>query len=92
MTPLVALERFRVPAPEQQPAPLPYLREAPWAFDIDLEVELNGTVVARTNTRHLYWSIAQQIAHLTVNGASCDRRLLATAAQSRAPSEARAAA
>jgi fumarylacetoacetase len=26
--------------------------------------------VARTNTRHLYWSIAQQIAHLTVNGAS----------------------
>ena len=34
------------------------------------QVELNGTVVARTNTRHLYWSMAQQIAHLTVNGAS----------------------
>jgi fumarylacetoacetase len=26
--------------------------------------------VARSNTRHLYWSISQQIAHLTVNGAS----------------------
>ena len=26
--------------------------------------------MARTNTRHLYWSIAQQIAHLTSNGAS----------------------
>ena len=54
----------------QAPEPLPYLQEPPWAFDIDLEVELNGNVVARTNTRHLYWSIAQQIAHLTVNGAS----------------------
>jgi fumarylacetoacetase len=31
---------------------------------------LNGTVVARSNARHLYWSIAQQIAHLTSNGAS----------------------
>jgi fumarylacetoacetase len=27
-------------------------------------------VVARSNTRHLYWSVTQQIAHLTVNGAS----------------------
>ena len=33
-------------------------------------MELNGTVVARTNTRHLYWSVAQQVAHLTANGAS----------------------
>ena len=35
-----------------------------------MSVELNGAVIARTNTRYLYWSIAQQIAHLTVNGAS----------------------
>jgi fumarylacetoacetase len=33
-------------------------------------VELNGTVIARTSARHLYWSAAQQLAHLTVNGAS----------------------
>src|SRR3954464_15721986 len=68
--PLGALPARRVPAPPQDPEPLPYLREAPWAFDLPLEVELNGHVVSRTNARHLYWSAAQQIAHLTVNGAS----------------------
>ena len=64
------LAERRVVLPAQDPEPLHYLREPPWAFDIHLEVELNGAVVARRNTRHLYWSIAQQIAHLTVNGAS----------------------
>ena len=39
-------------------------------FDIDLEVELNGEVISRTNARDLYWSLEQQIAHATVNGAS----------------------
>jgi fumarylacetoacetase len=68
VTPLAALQR--VPAPAQEPPPLPYLREPPWAFDVDLEIELNGAVVARTSTRQLYWSAAQQIAHLTANGAS----------------------
>jgi fumarylacetoacetase len=70
VVPLSELDRFRVPAEPQDPEPLPYLREAPWAYDIPLEVELNGTVVIRGNARHLYWSIAQQIAHLTSNGAS----------------------
>jgi fumarylacetoacetase len=70
VVPLSELDRFRVPAAPQDPEPLPYLREAPWAYDIPLEVELNGTVVIRGNARHLYWSIAQQIAHLTSNGAS----------------------
>jgi len=68
---VVPLDAFpRVLAPPQEPEPLPYLREDPWAFDIPLEVELNGHVVSRSNARHLYWSVAQQIAHLTVNGAS----------------------
>jgi fumarylacetoacetase len=70
VVPMEELAGLRVPAPPQEPEPLPYLREEPWAFDIPLEVELNGSVVARSNTRYLYWSIAQQIAHLTVNGAS----------------------
>jgi fumarylacetoacetase len=70
VVPLDELAGRRVPAEPQDPDPLPYLREEPWAYDIPLEVELNGTVIARSNTRHLYWSIAQQIAHLTVNGAS----------------------
>jgi fumarylacetoacetase len=70
VVPLSELADRRVASGAQEPEPLRYLREPPWAFDINLEVELNGAVVARTNTRHLYWSIAQQIAHLTVNGAS----------------------
>jgi fumarylacetoacetase len=70
VVPLTELEGRRAPTAPQEPEPLPYLREEPWAYDIALEVELNGTVIARTNTHHLYWSIAQQVAHSTVNGAS----------------------
>ncbi len=70
VTPLDAIRDRRVPAPAQEPAPLHYLHEEPWAFDLDLEIELAGTVVSRTNARHLYWSPAQQLAHMTVNGAS----------------------
>jgi fumarylacetoacetase len=68
VVPLTDLDRSgREP---QEPAPLPYLREDPWAFEVALALELNGTVLARTNARELYWSAAQQVAHLTVNGAS----------------------
>jgi fumarylacetoacetase len=70
VTPLDAVLDRRVAAPAQEPEPLEYLREDPWALDLDLEIELNGTVIARTSARHLYWSAAQQLAHLTVNGAS----------------------
>jgi fumarylacetoacetase len=70
VVPLSELEGRRVPTEAQEPDPFPYLREEPWAYDIPLEVELNGTVIARSNMRHVYWSIAQQVAHLTVNGAS----------------------
>ncbi len=70
VVPLDALAGARVDLPPQEPEPLPYLREAPWAYDLALEVELNGTVVSRTSARNLYWSVAQQVAHLTVNGAS----------------------
>jgi len=68
VTPLSALPRIAAPA--QRPEPLPYLREPPWALDVALEVELNGAIVARSNARHLYWTPAQMIAHLTANGAS----------------------
>jgi fumarylacetoacetase len=68
---VVPLDTFpRVTREPQEPAPLDYLREPPWALDVALELELNGTVLARTNADQLYWSPAQQIAHLTVNGAS----------------------
>jgi fumarylacetoacetase len=71
VTPLALLEDRFVPSPPQDPEPLAYLR-APgdWALDLELEVELSGTVVSRTNARGLYWTIPQQLAHATVNGAS----------------------
>jgi len=73
VTPLSALEHAWVPGPEQDPEPLPYLRasgERPANLDLDLEIELNGEVISRTNARGLHWSLAQQLAHATVNGAS----------------------
>jgi fumarylacetoacetase len=71
VTPLALLEERRVPAPEQDPEPMPHLRVAgDWAFDVPLDVELNGTVVSRGNARGLYWTMPQQLAHATSNGAS----------------------
>ena len=71
VTPLALLDDRFVPAPDQEPEPLPYLRVGgDWALDVDLEVELSGTVVSRTNARGLYWTMPQQLAHATVNGAS----------------------
>ena len=77
--PFDELEPFRVVGPAQEPSPLPYLQSAKSGnrnaghFDINLEVWLqpvNGqaTCISRTNTRHLYWSFAQMIAHHTVGG------------------------
>jgi fumarylacetoacetase len=69
--PLDALEHARVDPPPQDPEPLPYLRGGePWGLDLALEVDWNGTVVARPPFRTMYWTAAQQLAHLTVNGAS----------------------
>ena len=70
ITPLEALAERRVAREPQEPAPLPYLREAPWGYDVDVALELDGEEIARSNARGVYWSIAQQIAHLTVNGAA----------------------
>jgi len=70
VTPLALLEDRFAPPPPQDPEPLPYLRaEGDWALDLELEVELSGTIVSRTNARGLYWTMPQQLAHATVNGA-----------------------
>ncbi|GHC62864.1 fumarylacetoacetase [Ulvibacter litoralis] len=71
---LDALEAFRVEGPKQDPAPLPYLKqEGKKNFDIKMQVAIqpeNGeeTVVATSNFKYMYWSMAQQFAHHTVNG------------------------
>jgi fumarylacetoacetase len=70
VTPLDALASRRVPQREQDPEPHSYLRaDEPWALDIDLEVHRNGAVISRVNARGLYWTMAQQLAHASVNGA-----------------------
>ena len=72
---LEALESFRKSLPSQDPEPLPYLRaQNDFTFDIHLEARLqtssmdSSSVITRTNFQNLYWSIAQQLAHHTVNG------------------------
>jgi len=71
VTPLAALLAARRPAPPQDPPPLPYLVDDDgWAFDLELEVSVNGAVVSRPPFSAMYWTPAQQLAHLTVNGAS----------------------
>ena len=71
VTPLAALAAARVPLPGQDPPVLPYLREdEDWGLDIDLAVEWNGEVVSRPPYASMYWSPAQMLAHMTVNGAS----------------------
>ena len=71
VVPLAALSSARVAPPARDPQPLPYLAEAePWGLDITLEVRLNGSLVSRPPAAGLYWTAAQQLAHLTVNGAS----------------------
>jgi fumarylacetoacetase len=75
VVPLDALEPFRVAGEPQAPEPLPYLRQSgPAAFDLRLEVLLQTpalaapATIAVSNARHLYWSMAQQLAHHTVGG------------------------
>jgi fumarylacetoacetase len=71
VTPLEALDAAWVDLPGQDPTPLPYLGPGEArGLDIDVEVVLNGEVVSRPPYRTMYWSPAQMLAHLTVNGAS----------------------
>jgi fumarylacetoacetase len=71
VTPLRLLEGARVEAPPQDPPALPHLDGGrDWALDIALEVELNGDVISRGNTSGLYWTMPQQLAHATSNGAA----------------------
>ena len=71
---LEALEDFRVAAEPQEPPVLPYLQDKKRLnFDIQLEVTLktSGGIemqICKSNFKYMYWTVAQQIAHHTVNG------------------------
>lgn len=77
--PLQALEVARVGGVEQvDPTPLDYLQsQTPWHLDLQLEVwmrpkgaEQPSKIAEVSSAEGLYWNAAQQLAHLTVNGAS----------------------
>ena len=71
VVPLAALDAARMPGPGQDPEPLPYLRRREdWGLDLAIEVDCNGTVVSRPPFGSMYWTADQQLAHMTVNGAS----------------------
>lgn len=77
IVPLEALAPFRVPAGRQDPEPLPYLQtEHLVGFDLELSVAIRPhdsaqeTTVAKTSFTNMYWTMAQQLAHATVNGAT----------------------
>lgn len=79
IVPLDALRPFRTSGPDQDPEPLDYLQhEDDWAFDVHLEVGLQTpamevpTTICRSNFKHMYWTVCQQLAHHTVNG--CNTR------------------
>jgi fumarylacetoacetase len=69
-----ALEPFRCAGPQQDPEPLPYLKtKGDHSFDINLEAgiktdDTDETKLTHSNFKYMYWSMAQQLAHHTVNG------------------------
>ena len=74
VTPLEALDAARVAPPARDFPLLPYLEDAqdeePGGFDLRISVAINGQVVAEPPFSGMYWTAAQQLAHMTVNGAS----------------------
>jgi len=81
---LEALAPYRLPfsRPKDDPQPLPYLdsekNRSEGAFDIQLEVLIQTSLmrqekqaptrICKTNYQHAYWTIAQLVAHHTING------------------------
>lgn len=69
-----ALEPFSIEGPKQDPEVLPYLKyEGKHHYDINLEVGIipensEETVVCKSNYKHMYWNMVQQLAHHSVNG------------------------
>lgn len=71
---LDALEPFAVETKKQEPKVLSYLEfEGKKSYDINLQVAIEPenskeTVICNSNFKYMYWNMAQQLAHHTVNG------------------------
>ncbi len=69
-----ALAPFRCESVEQDPEVLPYLQyQGNKNYDIKLEVGLTPqgdeeSIICKSNFKYMYWNMAQQLAHHTVNG------------------------
>ncbi|MFI6058977.1 fumarylacetoacetase [Streptomyces sp. NPDC051286] len=74
VTPLEALEAARIAPPARDFPLLPYLddtgEEEPGGLDLRISVAINGHLVAEPPFATMYWTAAQMLAHMTVNGAS----------------------
>jgi len=73
--PLLALEPFKTQPEKQDPKPLDYLQaKNDTSFDINLTASIQTKkisqpeIICQTNFSYLYWTMAQQLAHHTVNG------------------------
>jgi fumarylacetoacetase len=73
IVPLEAFDNARVAPPARDIALSPYLDDAalePWGLDIELRVHLNAAEIGQLPFPSMYWTAAQMLAHLTVNGAT----------------------
>lgn len=73
LVPLELLDEARVPPPPRDPIPVSYLDDTggvgPDGLDIRFRVRIDGRLLSTPEARDLYWTGAQQLAHLSVNGA-----------------------
>lgn len=73
IVPLAALDHARVPPPARTEPLQQYLDDAKtpaWGLDIQFAIRLNGHLLSQPSFGAMYWTGAQMLAHLTVNGAS----------------------
>jgi fumarylacetoacetase len=74
VTPLEALDAARVRPPARTHELLPYLDDSaedePGGYNLRISVAINGHTVSEPPFATMYWSAAQQLAHMTVGGAS----------------------
>lgn len=75
---LEALEPFRTSSPKQEPEVLDYLKfDGDKNYNIQLEVYLKpkdaeSTLISKSNFKYMYWNMAQQLAHHTINGCNVE--------------------